>query len=370
VNIPNELSVKKNKIVCVHLFNNFSGSPKVLRQVIVSLLLKGYEIDLITNKTEGFLSNIDGVNYVYINYNWSNNKVVTLLNFLIAQVELFFKVIRYKDDDSILYINTITPIGAALAGKLTKKKIIYHVHEKYVKSNIVNRICQYVFEQTVSKTIYVSNYLKCCYDSPELTDSAVIYNSLDSDFKQVAAEWLNKDVVRHSDTILMLCSLRAFKGIYEFVKLSNLLTQYKFVLVLSASEAEVEAFSKEINCGSNLRIYPNQIDLHPFFKEARVLLNLSNPDFWIETFGLTILEAMEYGIPAIVPFLGGPTELIFDGYNGFQVDPRDIYFVKNKIELLMSDNELYHSFSENSLQQKGTFDNCLLMDEIENYLVY
>ncbi len=369
MNIPNEFVVKNNKIICVHLFNNYSGSPKVLAQIINSLLSKGYDIDLITNRTEGFLSNIEGVNYIYINYNWSKNKVVTLFYFLFAQVELFFKIISYKNTGSTLYINTITPIGAALAGKLIDKKIIYHVHEKYVRSNIINRICQYVFEKTVFKSIYVSNYLKQCYDSPALKDSVVIYNSLDTEFKQLATEWLNLNPVRHPDSILMLCSLRAFKGVYEFVKLSNLLPQYKFVLVLSAPESEVKTFTNEITFGENLKIYPNQINLHPFFKEVKLVLNLSNPDLWIETFGLTILEAMEYGIPAIVPFIGGPTELIVDGYNGFQVNPKDIELVKDKIELLMSDDEIYHSFSENSLKQKEKFDNCLLMDEIENYLV-
>jgi glycosyltransferase involved in cell wall biosynthesis len=331
-------------------------------------LSKGYDIDLITNKTDGFLTNIEGVNYIHINYNWSKNKIVTLLNFLIAQVELFFKVIGYKNTSCILYINTITPIGAAFAGKLTKIEIIYHVHEKYVKSNIVNRICQFIFENTASKSIYVSKYLKQCYDSHELKDSVVIYNSLDLEFKHVATQWLSLNPVRKSDTILMLCSLRAFKGVYEFVKLSTLLPQYKFLLVLSATQKEVEIFSNETKHGDNLKIFSNQTDLHPFFQKSDLLLNLSNPDLWIETFGLTILEAMEYGIPSIVPFIGGPTELIIDGYNGFQVDPRDVNSVKNKIEILMSNRELYNTFSINALEYKANFDNNKLLNEIEDYL--
>ena len=38
------------KIVCFHLFNDYSGSPQVLRTVIDGLLEKGYPIDLVTSR--------------------------------------------------------------------------------------------------------------------------------------------------------------------------------------------------------------------------------------------------------------------------------------------------------------------------------
>ena len=56
------------RIVCFHLYNDYSGSPKVFSQVIEGLLQKGYKVDLYTSNTEGFLSNIEGVDYHLYSY--------------------------------------------------------------------------------------------------------------------------------------------------------------------------------------------------------------------------------------------------------------------------------------------------------------
>ncbi|GHT60112.1 hypothetical protein FACS18945_6250 [Bacteroidia bacterium] len=50
------------KIVFIHSLNNFSGSPKVLATIVRALVGK-YEIDLVTSKTQGFLSDIEGIKY-------------------------------------------------------------------------------------------------------------------------------------------------------------------------------------------------------------------------------------------------------------------------------------------------------------------
>lgn len=78
------------------------------------------------------------------------------------------------------------------------------------------------------------------------------------------------------------------------------------------------------------------------------MLNLSNPFLCVETFGMTILEAMAYGVPSIAPNIGGPIELIEDGYNGFCVDVTDAKVVAEKIkEVLGLDN--YERFADNAL---------------------
>lgn len=46
-------------IVCFHLFNDYSGSPKVLKMVLQGILDKGYEVDLITSKG-GVLDELTG----------------------------------------------------------------------------------------------------------------------------------------------------------------------------------------------------------------------------------------------------------------------------------------------------------------------
>ena len=46
-------------IVCFHLFNDYSGSPQVLRTVIEGLLERGYHVDLVTSRG-GVLDGLEG----------------------------------------------------------------------------------------------------------------------------------------------------------------------------------------------------------------------------------------------------------------------------------------------------------------------
>jgi glycosyltransferase involved in cell wall biosynthesis len=87
--------------------------------------------------------------------------------------------------------------------------------------------------------------------------------------------------------------------------------------VVNATEKEIQEYFKGKEIPKQLIIYPTQTDTHPFYQEASVILNLSHPDLWVETFGLTILEGMRYGLPAIVAPVGGVTELVEDNKNGF-----------------------------------------------------
>jgi len=343
------------KIVCIHLFNNYSGSPKVLMQVMNILITRGYDVDLITNKSEGFLSGLEGINYHYVSYKWKKNELLTLIYFIIAQIQLFCKVIKwYRNIDSIFYINTITPFGAAIACKLCKKSIIYHVHEKYIKSNLLHKICEYVYDKSNCYSIFVSKYLQESY-LDKLTKSSVIYNSLEQTYKDVVAEFTKNRTIKPT-TILMVCSLRRFKGIYEFITLSAMLPKCKFELVVNATETEVEHFKNENPLSSNLYIFGSQSNLHPFYQRAKLLLNLSDPNLWIETFGLTILEAMAYGIPSIVPNVGGPIELVTNESNGYLIHPKELNDIKQKIESLMEDDNLYNCFSKNAILKSNDFD--------------
>ena len=46
------------KIVCFHLLNDYSGSPKVLNLILKGLSMKGYEIALVTSRNTGILDEL------------------------------------------------------------------------------------------------------------------------------------------------------------------------------------------------------------------------------------------------------------------------------------------------------------------------
>lgn len=349
------------RIVCFHLYNDYSGSPKVLSQVIEGLLQKGYKVDLYTSNTEGFLSNIEGVEYHMYSYKWTKSKFKTLFLLIYAQFYIFIKSFLYiKQKDIIFYINTICPVGAAVAAKCLKIPFIYHIHEKYVNPNILHRFYEFIWTHFSTHSIFVSEYLQKQYNIHKKT-TYVVYNSLSVNFiNQIRI----KDKRFKSFNILMVCSLKKYKGIDQYVELAKKMPQYQFELVLNGSKVDIETYFKNVTIPFNLKIFPAQSSIHDFLYRADLLLNLSIPTMWIETFGLTLLEAMAYRIPVIGPPVGGPLELIENGYNGFCIDARDIVSLQDKIShIFKSDN--YNKYSMNSYKKSLKFDFNRMIDSIE-----
>ena len=101
--------------------------------------------------------------------------------------------------------------------------------------------------------------------------------------------------------------------------------------------------------------------------EADLVLNLSNPSLWVETFGLTLLEAMAYQLPVICPPVGGPIELVKNDENGFCIDSRNMDELIEKIIYILESGN-YERLSKNAKAQSLLFDYGNMIDEIENQI--
>jgi glycosyltransferase involved in cell wall biosynthesis len=356
------------QIVFVHLLNDYSGSPLVLSQVIQSLPDWEYKKCLYTSTSskEGFLSGLEGVQTVYFRYRWKANDWLRLLSYTFSQVLLFFQLLRFYRKDVLIYINTLLPFGAALAGRLMGKKIIYHLHETSMKPPPLKAFLRFVANHTADSVIYVSHYLAAA-EKMSRPRQLVIHNCLPPAFTSMAdlhresTAFTAKATLRPlpfesgSHRVLMLCSMKEYKGIAEFLTLARMLPQLPFELVLNATTKETLAWLARQAAPTNLTIHPAQSDTHPFYQRATIVLNLSHPDKWIETFGMTVLEAMAYGLPVIVPPVGGPTELVTHGVNGFLADYRDLPAVAEHMRQLTTDPSLYRRLSEQALLRSKLF---------------
>lgn len=357
------MSQKKEKIVFVHLLNNRSGSPNVLATVAEGIYKKGIDTTIISSfNNDGFLSDILATEKINISYSFKNNIFLRLIELLKFQLLSGFKVLSLPKN-SIVYINTVLPFIAAFVAKAKGMRVIYHVHEAYAKKTFFQKFCFWSAESTSEKLICVSHYVKNYLSETGKKKSVVIYNALSKNFleNQIAKkETVNK-------TVLMICSARAYKGIYEFCELAKQLIQYEFVLVVDATLEEIRTiFSQEILNLKNLKIYPSQKNLHTFYSTSSIILNLSKPDGCVETFGLTILEGMYYGLPAIVPPVGGITELVQEGQNGLKIDSRDFEKIKEGLTYILEDDERYQKMSQNALKKSSEFSPEIQINTIFN----
>ena len=353
------------RIVCFHLFNDYSGSPKVLRMVLEGILKKGYRVDLITSK-DGVLDellNYGNLKKYSYQYRFSANTVVTMLRYTWAQLYTFFLSFRWMFcKDVVFYINTLLPVGPALAGRMMGKRVVYHYHENAFVKGAFYKMLAAMMERLANRIICVSEYQASFLICKEKV--TVIPNALPEAFVQRLKP--NPENAFEQKTVLMLGSLKEYKGTKEFIQLSQRMLQYRFVLVINDTQENIDDYLKDKydTLGENLVLYPRQADVAKFYQQASVVLNLSDKRLIIETFGLTALEAMTAGLPVIVPTEGGIAEMVDDGINGYKIDVADLDKIEQHIQELLTDKTKYVEMAEQALACARRFDANEMIDQI------
>lgn len=340
------------RLMAVHLLNDFSGSPKVLRQVLEAVR-ESREVVLFTaGGREGFLSQIPEVENQTYWYRWSANAWQRLLNYSLSQLLLFFRVLFFLKKGDLVYINTVLPFGAAFAAFLRRKPIVWHLHETHISPAPLSWFLFGLARRLATETILVSQYMEQqleAYSKPV----HVVPNALPDAFFMRAR--LNRKLNPSAlGNVLMLCSLKWYKGVEEFLALARRMPSRSFRLVLNAPQEECEAYFKTLSPIPNLEWFPVQTDTHPHYAWADLVLNLSRPDGWVETFGLTAIEALAYGLPVIVPPIGGIAEVVENGIQGFHIDCRQTQSLDEAVQFCLQP-EAWNRFHYESLRRAERF---------------
>lgn len=334
-------------IICFHLFNDYSGSPKVLKIVLESYLKEGYRIDLVSSEG-GVLDEL--LHYKNLRkhsypYRFSNNGAVTMLRYGVVQVYTFLLAFRwFFCKDTVFYANTLLPVGPALAGRIMGKRVVYHYHENAFVKGAFYKALAVAMQKLAHEIICVSRYQASFLKRKEKI--SVIPNALAKEF--VDRLFFAPEAAFERKLVLMLGSLKLYKSPLEFIELAQRLPQFFFELVVNDTQENIDRFIEEykLNTSRNFTIYPRQNDVVPFYNHASLVVNLSDKMKFIETFGLTALEAMSAGLPVIVPTVGGIAEMVEDGVNGYKIDVQDLDKIQKQIEGILSTKHLYLALSQ------------------------
>jgi glycosyltransferase involved in cell wall biosynthesis len=340
----------------IHLFNDFSGSPRVFRDAIDSEITKVENTYVFTSNHPGFLDGVCGKR-ISCFYARSKNRYLQLFYFLLSQILIFIQLscfligCRIKGRKSTVVVNTMLPFGAGLAAKILSTKVVYYVHETYVKPDLLKRFLRFFIEHCATHVIFVSKYLKD-KESFNKPISDVIYNGLRADFPIV--DNVDSNNKFENKELFFAGSLKTYKGIKQLFQLAEYLPTFKVVAAINCEKAELDDFMSNQVIPKNLSIYARPSDIKLYFERSFLVLNLSLPDGWIETFGLSLLEGMAYGSPVVSPPVGGPVEFV-NNRNGYLIDARETKKIAEFVLYLNSSFDIWNDYSKQAFETSKIF---------------
>lgn len=155
--------------------------------------------------------------------------------------------------------------------------------------------------------------------------------------------------------------LEESKGIYELLKVWNQLDERFILTVIGGGEIE-EKLKKEFS-NANI-IFKGKCSREVTLANIATSRYLIQPSLLYETFGLTIIEAMSFGVPVIGFDIGTRADFIQDGVNGLLSDKDSLQSViKESFEF-----SKYDIMSNNAIETAKLYENKYVIEkQIEIY---
>ena len=152
----------------------------------------------------------------------------------------------------------------------------------------------------------------------------------------------------HED-FLMICSKLDLKG-------------WKIIILGEGDQrVKLETQAKELGISEHLEMPGAVTNVEDWLKDASIFCFTSKS----ESFGLSLVEAMSFGLPVIsFDCEVGPREIIRDGRNGFLIPMNDIDSYVSRLRMLMKDKELRKSLGQTGIDDAKKYDVKLISKRI------
>ena len=343
------------KVLAVHLYDDFSGSANVFAQALLALRTAGHELTVLVGShgRSGFIRSQHPCQTVP--YRLTPNRWLLLLSFMLAQCMFFLRTVGacLAGRVDVVYANTLLPVGAMLAARLCCREVVMHSHEVGLGSVGMFKLLHWIASRCASRIVCVSDYVASTAGWPP-QKVQVVYNSLGRQAWAEAAAIASNRQTRNPEqafVVVMACSLRWYKGLDSFVALARRMLAapegppLRFELLLNCEADEFDAFQRSTSGQPGLLLVHRPPSVYQHYAHADLVLNLSHREGAVETFGLTLLEAMVCGVPVVSPTKGGCTEIVKDGQGGWRIDSRDLDSLQTLINRLAHDRAAWQQAS-------------------------
>ncbi len=318
------------------------------------LVMLGHEVHVITTLSKGLPKESIEQGFHIHRVSLINKPILEATSFFINA--LF--VIRRINPDLVHVQSTILALhGFLIKAFLRKPYLVYGRGSDIYLSSRFDRLLARLTLAKADAVIAQTNDMKDTMHKLCNRDILVIPNGVDADrFSNLSRkESRSKLNINGNDrVILFVGGLRLVKGVRYLIESMNIIRhEYQNIRLLIVGNGKerqnLENITEKLNlteCISFMGWVPNEaIQEYMAASDILVLPSLS------EGFPVTILEAMASGLPIVCTKVGGMSEIVIDGENGYLIEPKNSMEIAEKVLLLLKNDNLKQRMSENNRQR-------------------
>lgn len=165
---------------------------------------------------------------------------------------------------------------------------------------------------------------------------------------------LPTEIHREKLSILSLSYLERKKDVETLIKAFLDLNQENVQLLIAGDGPQKNSLVEKYGTEDDIHFlgYVSEEEKSALYTHCDIFVQVSLSEEW----GLTINEAMYFGLPIIVTRSVASHEMIVKSKNGFIIPPNDISELKSKLQILFENKELRRTLSRRSKQGTSAWD--------------
>lgn len=383
----------KKRILFINGHVNVGGVEKALIDLLCHIDYEKYEVDLLLLEDEGdFFDEIpDCVHVIFKDLTNTYGSIIDSLNVSLKEKDwlcfymriIFFsekvfgkKILRLARHVLLGKKNYDCAIGfrpglcsdiVAHAIKAHQKITWWHHGElgmDKIQCHEYEKVCIF-FDQVITVSAGSAEMLEKCI--PSISNKLmVIPNIVDVHAVRAKADIFEPYGQKSIFRIVSVCRISPEKHVENAVYVAEQLinegvTEFIWHIVGDGAErANIEKLIREKKLEHLFSWEGSQTNPYPYMKHADLYVHTS----YVESLGLTILEAMALGIPCVVTRSLGAEDLIYDGDNGILVEQNVASLTSAVIGLIRSPEKLADLRAKTCCPARFSPDNILRKIEI------
>lgn len=359
------------KIVHVISDSNIGGAGKYLLNYLENCNTKIFEVKVVVPYNSKLIDEITKLGFHCLEIDGLAEK--SFSHIAIKQLKTIFK----NEKPDIVHAHAC--LSARIAAKVCRIKTIYTRHtdaapSKKLTNPLGRMINGFVNGFLADGIIAVSNAARKNLLETGINDKKikVIYNGVSSaekiDEEKKKKVFESFGIENGTKIVGIVARLEEIKGHEHFIDAAKIVQEKgcdaKFVIAGTGSR---EAFLKKY---AEDKEADNVVFLG-FVKNVSELNNIMylqiNASSY-EAVGLSVLEGMRLGVPAIVSSYGGNPEVTLNGVNGYVVNGQSAEEFAERVIMLLNDTELYKRLSAGAIEVfNKNFTASVMAENTEKY---